>query len=110
MAEDALRAAVHEALCRVAERCGAERQKALGLADEECAQLDKSFGVDRHYWPARKAEGRRRQMVLDLAAGTDPKVIAKKHGVHVATVYRAKSKQEPRQDDTGLGREDWVIR
>jgi len=120
VAEDLLRAAVHEALVRVAEQAGADRIKAAGLADAEIGRLDQAFGGAEYWWPARAREERSHQIQLALLKGEDPKRIAKKHGVSDRTVRRKRAElpepttrpaaPAPRRDDPGLGSEDWLLR
>lgn len=109
MADDDLRAAVHEALYRAAVRFGADEVAAIEAADGEVAALDAVFGAQRHYWRARAKESRNRQIQADLAAGRPPEEVAAEHGVSLKTVQRAKTAPAP-APDLGFGSDDWVIR
>lgn len=81
----------------------AETARAAVQAAEAAVRAE--WGGESHYIPVPAKGDRDRQILQALEQGEDQRQVAKRHGVHPATVRRVVK----RRQGTGFGSDDWVL-
>ena len=100
-------AAILDAAMLAAEAEGICAEAAKRIGARICEQIQREFGTERLYVPARSKTERDRAVLIALNSGESPQSIANRLNLHPSTVHRIRQRRQAKQ---GMGPSEWVLR